>query len=483
MSNTRVRALKGEAKTVSRKARKSGRASGAASPGGSDILQKVFHSDDAPRSEASATPPGTPLRYDSDGGEGDNDEPQQQKDLSFSSADDGHQQGPFDPRKLVSELQDRKPTHVDTRLLLLDHYVRMLRSRYADELEGVDSPGELLGTFVRSADRATSARERSLSLQAYTLTLCLSDAADGTPWRTSLRRILADDDDDECKVQALQALTVSTCAGATAEDDVLDYMDFLVDAVQANGETVSAVGRDAVTVSLLESWGFAATHVGDLWAQADYTMDAFVDKLDSTDVDTQTAAAESIAFIFESSREHEQVEGHPYDLPYDPARLSTRIRDMTKGAAKSMSRRNRRDLREALRSVVTSLDNSVGPYYSTAAATAAAAAAAAASSSSSRDDASTDAHVGYRLKLRKRNASSSYGYSAHVESWHHYLRLTMLRSIFANGLERHIEHDTPFVVDTLDGLDWQLVRKTDTRGGLGAGSTFIFGHDDDDDDE
>lgn len=475
MNNTRVRELKGEAtKTVSRKARKSGRASGTASPGGSDVLNKVFHNGNNdetashPRSEASATPPGTPLRYYDSEDEGD-DGPDP-ADLSFGGDDDGTGAA-FDPRKLVSELQDRKPTHVETRRILLEHYVRMLRGRYNDELDDVDNVGELLGTFVRSADRAPDTHERSLSLQAYTLTLCLSPSADGGPWRASLGRILADDQDDEIKVAALQALTMSACGTDGdvlpdgSDDAILDYLDFLIDAVQANGESISATGRDTVMVALLESWAFAATHVESLWSQADYTMDALVEKLDSTDIDTQTAAAEAIALLFESSRAHEDREGHPYELPYDPARVATRIGDMTKGAAKSMSRRDRRDLRDGLRSVVTSLEHSVGPYYSLAQA---------------QGDTTGEAVVGYRFKLRKRNVSSSYGYSAPVESWHHYFRAQMLRSIFAGGLERHIEHESPVVVDLLDGLDWSLVRKSDTKGATGGGNAdFGFGDDDD----
>lgn len=445
MSQIRIKALKGEGKTTSRKARKSGRASGTASPGGSDILHKVFHHDDAAyRSENEGTPPGTPpVGYEDD----------ESLDGGQMTPDEREPQA-FDPKKLVSELQDRKSNQNDTRQLLLEHYVQMLRNRYDGELEGANV-SELLGTFIRSANRGSEAKERLLSLQAYILTACVSDMVTAESARTSLKQILTDDQDEDCQIQALYALTITVAYYGGGEDDVLDYMDFLVDAIQSNGDSIKSLNRDGLMVALFECWGFAATQVDDIWQQADYTMDAFVEKLDSTDVETQTIAAECIAFIFEASRAHEAEEGEPYELPYDPARVASRIKDMTKGAAKSMSRQNRRDLREGLRSVVTSLENSVGPYYSTA-------------------QGWTDGDVGYRFKLRKRYASSSYSYSALVETWHHYLRIAMLRNIFGNGLERHIENETAIVSESLDGLDWQLVRKTDTRASGGGMSSFEY---------
>ncbi|KAL6866091.1 hypothetical protein ACO1O0_002191 [Amphichorda felina] len=442
MSQMRVKALKGEGKTVSRKARKSGRASGTASPGGSDILHKVFYQDDvASRSESEATPPETPPVADEDffGGPGTPDD----RELPA-----------FDPKKLISELQDRKNHHNETRELLIDHYIKMLRNRYGNELDNVDT-GELIGAFIRGASRGVSTRERSLSIEAYSLTICIEDLNNAEASRASLKQILTDDDNEDCQIRALYALTLTIVHYGGGEEDIFDYLDFLVEAIQSNGESVNAIKKDGVTVALFECWAYAATHVKSIWHQADYAMDAFVEKLDSTDAETQTAAAECIAYIFEASRAHEEEEGEPFELPYDPARVATRIQDLSKESSKSMSRKDRRDLRDGLRSVVSSLENGVGPYYSTA-----------------KDF--NDREVGYRYRLRKGGGSSSLGYSAYVESWHHYHRITMLRNIFGTGLERHIDNETPMVIQCLEGLDWQFVLKTDSKTGGGPVHASYF---------
>jgi hypothetical protein len=441
MSQIRVKALKGEGKTTSNKARKSGRASGTASPAGSDVLHRVFHQDDAAyRSEAEATPPETPPAYNDDDELMDGQMTPDDRDLPA-----------FDPKKLIDELQDRKSNQNETRELLLDHYVKMLRIRYNDELEKLETD-QMLQAFLRGATRGETAREKSLSLQAYSLTISIAHLGRFETSRNTVKQVLLDEDDEECKIQALYALTLTTINYGSGEDEVFDYLDFLVEAIQGNGETINALNKDEVMVALFECWAFSATQA-EIWQQADYAMDAFVDKLESNDIETQTIAAECIAYIFEASRAHEQEEGEPFELPYDPARISSKIRELNQGSVKSMSRKNRRDLREGLRSVVTSLDKGVGPYYSTA-------------------QRASGKEVGYRFKLRKRGASSSYGQSALVESWHHFHRIALLRDLFGNGLERHIENETPMVMECLEGLDWNFVQKTDTRSSGGSTSYF-----------
>ncbi|CAH0004915.1 unnamed protein product [Clonostachys byssicola] len=431
MSLARVKALKGE-KTVSRKARKSGRASGTASPGGSDILQKVFqHEETSYRSGSEATPPETPpVTYDSDSDGGSQLLALEELDLT-----------PFDPKKLVSELQDRKNNQTDTRELLLHHYVKTLRNQYSAEFDNFDGQvDELFGVFLRGANRGATPKERSLSLQSYFLTATIADVDRVDSTRNILKQILSDDDDEECQIHALYALCLTVVFYAASKDEVFDFLDFLVEIVQSNGDSINALDKDGVMVATFECWAFAATHV-DIWQHADYAMDTFVEKLDSTDVETQTIASECIAFIFEASRAHEQEEGEPFQLPYDPQRIAGRINGLTKVSVKSRSRKDRRDLRESLRSVGTSLDRGVGPYYSTA------------------TNAEDGKELGYRFKLRKRDAIG-HQYHAPVESWHFYHRIHFLRNVFKGGLERHMENDNPIVIDCLDGLDWSAVPRS-----------------------
>lgn len=433
----RVKALKGEGKTVSRKARKSGRASGTASPGGSDILHKVFQHDDiAYRSGSEATPPETPpATYDSDSEYTGPSYP------AVAAALEEAYEGPFDAKKLAEELQDRKNNQTDTRELLLSHYVKTVRNHYDHELESFDDHSEeLIGAFLRGANRGATSRERSLSLEAYYLTASIADISKPESTLILLKQIINDDDDEECQIQAMYALCLTVIYYGASKDEVYDYLDYLVEIMQTNGDSINALDKDGVMAAAFRCWAFAATHV-DIWQQADYAMDAIVDKLDSTDVEIQTIASECIALIFEASRAHEDEEGEPFQLPYDPQRISGRISNLTKVSVKSRSRTDRRDLRESLRSVSTSLDRGVGPYYSTVV------------------DQDTGKELGYRYKLKRRDAVGTQ-YQAPIESWHFFHRVSFMRVIFRSGLERHFQYDNPVLSDCLDGLDWSMVLRT-----------------------
>lgn len=431
----RVKALKSEGKTISRKARKSGRASGTASPGGSDILQKVFQHDDY-RSGSEATPPETPpAAYDSDSEDVGPSYP------AVAAALEEASEGPFDAKKLVEELGDRKNNQTDTRELLLSHYVKTIRNHYDHELEGLDDQiEELLGAFLRGANRGSTPRERSLSLEAYYLTASIADVSKPESTISLLKHIITDDDEEECQIQAMYALCLTVVYYSANKDEVNEYLDFLIEVMQSNGDSINAVDKDGVMVATFRCWAFAATQV-DISAHADYAMDALVDKLDSTDVEVQTTASECIAYIFEASRAHEDEEGEPFQLPYDPQRISTRIAGLTKVSVRSRSRADRRDLRESLRSVSTSLDRGVGPYYSTA------------------TNLETGKELGYRFKLKRRDAVGTQ-YQAYIESWHLFHRVSFLRALFKGGVERLYQYDNPVVADSLEGLDWSLVVRT-----------------------
>jgi hypothetical protein len=431
----RVKALRGEGKTVSRKARKSGRASGTASPGGADLLSKVFQSNDTPyHSESEASGADTPPAiYDGADGEWMDEQLPSREDIDRS---DG---ASFDPKALISELQDRKNNQKDLRELLLDRYVKMLRNIYADNLDVLDdNADELVEVFLRAANRGDTPRERSLSLQAYYLTASVTEVGKIDAARALLKQICSDDDNENCQIQALYALSVTVAYSSGSKEEILDFLDFLVQIIESNGDTINALDKDNVIVAAFECWAFAATHV-DLWEQADYAMDTFADKLDSNDSEIQAIASECIALIFEASRAHEDEEGEPFQLPYDPQRVAGRVQGLSKGAVKSMSRKDRRDLRESLRSVVTSLERGVGPYYSTA-----------------TQYGDNTSEFGYRFKIRRRDASGGQ-YQALVESWHYLHRIRLLRNLFQGGMDRQMEHDNPLVLECLEGLEWQPV--------------------------
>lgn len=450
MNHARVKALKGNGKTTSRKAIKSGRASGASTPQGSpmaSLLTSPTHSTSASRVTSDISDDDSDFELDDmmssihSGG-------------SQSEAGGDEPTSSFDTKALLDGIQDRKHNNNETREQYLEAYIKVIRTRYnADtHLWLDDAANTLIDAFLKGANRASEARERYLNLLAYCLTIgTVEDLEVYESAERALKQILADDDDDGCQVWAIYALSMTVLYGGGVEEAALELMEYLVDIIQTDGESIEAHDNAAVVAAALLGWSFVASHVDDYSEYADVAMDAFVEQLDSTDIEVQSNAGACIALVFESSRSHEEDTGKPFSLPYDPAKLVGRLSELAKNSAKSVSRRDRRDLRESFVSVVTSLERSVGPYYSTALYV------------PEKDDhvpasqrnEDGQAEYGYRYKLRLG------GHVAKVDTWSLYARVTMLKLLFRGGLEKHV-FVNPVVTECLDDADW-----TQTSGGKG----------------
>lgn len=439
MNHARVKALKGNGKTVSKKAQKSGRLSSGVTPRSSpmaSLLTSPSHS-------------ATPSRVTSDISDAEDDDYDPDFDdmtLSVHSGgsvpelvEDGSS---FDYKALVEQLQDRKHNNSETREQYLDIFIKVIRTRYVPETHEWldDAAPDLAELFLRDANRASSARERLLSLQAYTLlvgTVESLDVCEGG--EKTLKQIITDEDDDDCQVWAIYALCMTVLYGGGMEETALELMEYFVDAVQTDGESIQAHDNGVVVVAALQGWAFVASHVSDFSEYADLAMDAFVDQLDSANLEVQAQTAACIALIYEASRNHEEETGEPFQLPYDPKRLAERIAELSKLSAKSVSRKGRKDLRESLVSVVTSLERGVGPYYSTALYIPEKGTHV--PPSQMTDDG--QAEYGYRGKLRLGNGA------ARITSWSLLSRVNMMKVLFRGGLQKHFSIN-PVVMDCLE---------------------------------
>ncbi|KJZ78755.1 hypothetical protein HIM_02146 [Hirsutella minnesotensis 3608] len=443
MNHARVKALKGNGKTVSKKAQKSGRASGAMTPQGTSPMASLLTS---PSHSASHSRVASDVSDDDDA-DFELDDMTSSVHSGGSGSEVPEDNGPsFDVKALIDGLQDRKHNNTEVREQFLDVYIKVLRSRYtSDTHQWLDhSASTLVEIFLKDANRGSSPRERLLSLQAYCLTLgTVEDMDVFEAGDKTLRQILFDEDDEECKVFAIYAVCMTALYGGGAEEAALDLMEFLVEVVQTDGEIIDAHDNASIVAAALRGWAFLASHVDDYSDYADTAMDAFVDQLDSSDVEMQSQAGECIALIYESSRHHEAESGQPFQLSYDPQRLAGRLSELAKLSTKSVSRKSRRDLRDSLMSVVTSLERGVGPYYSTALYLP-----------------EKDVHVpsalrtddgraeyGYRCKLRLGN------HTARIKSWSLYSRLAIIKLLFRGGLQNHV-FVNPVVMECLEDADW-----------------------------
>ena len=445
MNHARVKALKGDGKTVSKKAIKSGRASGTITPGGSPL----------PSLLASPSHSATHSRGASDASDSDEDGDFEFEDMmssihsggaSGAVTPDGEAVATFDAQALIDGLQDKKHNNSDVREQLLDLYIRVLRTQYSPDTHlWLDTAAaSLTDAFLKDANRGATARERLLCLQAYCLTVgTTEDLEVFEGGERALKQIIVDDDDDQCKVWAIYALCMTVLYGGGLEQAALEVMEYLVEVVQSDGESIEAHDNAAVVAAAIVGWCFVAAHVDDYADYADTAMDAFVEQLDSSDTELLCNAGQAIALIFESSRNHEHETGEPFQLPYDPQRLTGRLAEMAKLSAKSVSRKERRDLRESLVSVVTSLERGVGPYYSTALYI-----------PEKGDNVPavqrTDdgrAEYGYRCRLRLGN------HSARIDSWSLFSRVSVMKLVFRGGLQKHI-FINPVVMDCLEDASW-----------------------------
>ena len=442
MNHARVKALKGEGKTTSKKAIKSGRASASHTPRTSPIASLLSTPSHTPlHTPAHST---APSLVDSDSDDDDDSESNSGDDSLVEVDEDGI--STFDVKKFLDEIQDRKHNNNETREQLLEVYIKTLRNHYNPHThEWLDESAQALAEhFLRTANRGLTARERLLSLYALNITLGTTEEVDiYEDYHQAIRQIIIDDDDEDCEIFAIYALCFAVLYGGGDEEIAQELLDYLSQIVQTDGESIEAHGSGPVVSAALQAWSFVASHVEDISDAAWVAMDAFVDQLDSTDMEVQAHAASCIAFIYEGSRNHEEETDEPFNLPYDPHLLAKRMAEITKQTFKGVAKKDRKALRDGLNSAITSLERGVGPGYSTAGFTP----DHRGEKPAGKPNEDGVVEFGYRQKLRLGN------YVAPIESWGLLARVDMMKLFFGGHLLRHI-FDNPVVAECLSDVEF-----------------------------
>ncbi|KAF3353697.1 hypothetical protein VDGD_00292 [Verticillium dahliae] len=342
----------------------------------------------------------------------------------------------------IVELQDRKRSSVKGRETALVSYLHLLKQHYADRQVG-SSSHEIVTALMRSVRSGGSTLEKSLALQALQVTLLTSpsDSLYDDIYQ-QIETACEDDENAEVKAAAIQAMAVTALYGGGSETAAEELLEFLVGVVESDGESVGAGDNGDVVVAALQSWAFVASQIDDISELVSAAMDAFVEQLDSTDVDVQTSAGFNIAFIFEAARDHEEETGEVMNLQYDPKRLISRMAEASKPAAKGTSRKDRRHLRKNFASIVTSLEHGKGPGYSTSGRP-----ASNPHTGGSKIEHDGDVQeFGYREKLRVGESIVL------IDSWSLMARVDTVRNIVGGGFPTHF-NDNPTVADLLNNPD------------------------------
>lgn len=103
------------------------------------------------------------------------------------------------------------------------------------------------------------------------------------------------------KVNAIHALAIAAFFGGAAEAEMEDIMALMVEIIESDGMSVDAHDEGSVVTAALQAWGLLATEIDDMQDATEECIDAFVDQLESADLDVQVAAGENIALLYEKS--------------------------------------------------------------------------------------------------------------------------------------------------------------------------------------
>lgn len=225
---------------------------------------------------------------------------------------------------------------------------------------------DIIPALVKSI-RGNSAEEQTFALQALAVTLitCPSQTVHDHIYHT-LKGVCEDTEEETVKVEAIRALSVSAAYGGGSDSAYEEVCQFFMEIIESDGAAAGADNNGAVVTAAMQAWAFIATYSPDLHDQAEEAMEAFMEQLDSTDPDVQASAGSNIALLFEAVRQHEEKSEETLSLQYNEHRIIKRLSEIVRDSSKSISRKDRKNRRSNLTSVVISLEQGKGPGYSTA---------------------------------------------------------------------------------------------------------------------
>lgn len=439
MSGLHRRAL-GGGKTISRKARSKPESG----------LSSVNHSPNGSRANSQAG-----SRYASEdefASDSENDDIMTMSTNSISGDEDVGAGWAERLQDRVTELQDHKRSSVQGREATLGGYNHLLKHHFAQrQLDR--SVAELMPAFLKGVKSGSSDEERLRALKAFTLTVltCPSETIfeDALP---ILKATCHDAEDEDNKIEAIHALCIAVTYGGGSSDAAEETLDFLLEIVESDGQSINAADSGAVVTAALQAWAFVASHMEDLSVQSEPAIEAFMEQLDSSDPDVQTSAGVNIALLFESARDYEEETGESFDMQYNQHRIMTRMGEIVRDSSKAVSKKGRRQLRSNFASIVTSLERGKGPGYSTAGRS---------GPNPHKGGARTDEHgdfreFGYREKIR------IYNQFLLIDTWSLHARVELLKILLGGGFGIHYL-ENPVVRDILSGAEVEFVSNQKAR--------------------
>jgi len=285
-------------------------------------------------------------------------------------------------RERIEQILERKGSSAESREIALQHYNRMLTSHHCgDVLYG--RVEEILAALGRSIKGEASSTETVLALKAVALT-AISYHYDALYETTSslLKRIISDAHDNPSKAAAMHCLGICASFGGASETEIAEICTFLLEIVQSDGEFIGADDNAEVVTAALQTYSYLLTEVQDIESESEDAVEAFIEQLDSNDVNVQIAAGEAIALLFEKSyttREDDDSDDGEDDDSDDPApdsriRIDTslvkrynayhnpsdvvdKVNHLANLSSKGLSKHDRRRLHRAFASILITVED------------------------------------------------------------------------------------------------------------------------------
>lgn len=350
----------------------------------------------------------------------------------------------------IEDILNRKRSSIQGREESLSAYCRLSKYHYVEE-EIRGHLHALLVAFSRSVKTESSIRETTLALRALELIAVSSN--DGKIYQNIeplLTRTIRDSSSTLIKAAAIYCLGTCTFFGGADEDSHLDQMNFFLEIISSDGQSIDAADDPACVIAALQEWGFLATEIDDLEGESEEAVEMFTDQLESVHSGVQVAAGENIALLYEKSYTPQEddedneagsedddsdlsgdFEGPKlvkrYNAYHNTPQLEHILQGLATVSSKRISKKDKKSLHSNFASILTTVENPRrGPMYNTAI------------------DQDTHRHYG-----SKRTVKIGREGVMNIDRWWKWTRLAALRRILQGGFAEHYYQGNRAVLDTL----------------------------------
>lgn len=385
---------------------------------------------------------------------------------------------------VVANIVDRKRSSTEGREQTFAAFSRLCKFHPThDKTDGqVD---ELITAFCKSIKTENSEKETVNALRA--LELLSLNAYDNTIFEkveSVLSRSIRDSTSSTVKANAIHCLSACSLFGGAGEDGMLDQMNFFIDIIASDGQSIDANDdAECVTAALVE-WGHLATYIPDISSESEEAVQIFSDQLDSTNAGVQIAAGENIALLYEKTYtplsyyendgeddEYETADSDNSDNDKDPDEeellnysgpklikrydayhntpdLIQQLQSLAKAHSKRISKRDKKSLHSNFVSILTTVeDPRRGPKYSTVV------------------DEDIGRHQGCRFSVKVGRDSAMP-----IDKWWKWIRLNSFRRLLQGGFSVHYAQGNRVMVENLPVVERWAAEDGDSPSGRWTGS-------------